>query len=165
MAKGPEYYWKFGPVKQDDETECWAASLDWWSLCTPGRLHVDKLTLLRDYVSLWDSHETLPDGSDNPDYGTMSPDNMKKVMDDARWKMNTEVITGAQFTMEFINARLQNGPIMISFRRMGLGGHAVCIYGAIPTHYAAMDPDGGKFIGRPASYYTQSPAILVGSAK
>jgi hypothetical protein len=34
MGKGPEYYRRFAPVKQDDETECWAASLDWWSYYT-----------------------------------------------------------------------------------------------------------------------------------
>ena len=164
MAKDATYYWKFGPVAQDDENECWAASLDWWSLVTPGRLHVNKPTLLSDYVSLWDSKMYLADGTDNPDYGSMTPDNVKKVMDDARWKMNTEVIAGSQFSMEFINARLQNGPLMISFRRLGVGGHAI-ISGATPTHYAAMDPDGGKFIGRLATYYTQSPAILVGSAR
>jgi len=90
---------------------------------------------------------------------------MEKVMDEARWKMNTEVIPGAKFTMDFINQRLQNGPLMIAFNRIGLGGHALCIYGATPTHYAAMDPDGGKFIGRLAAYYTQSRAILVGSGK
>jgi len=165
MAKSPEYYWKFGPVKQDDETECWAAALDWWTLVTPDRLHADKLTLISDYVRYWDTRETLDDGSANPDYGTMTPQNMKKVMDEARWKMNTEVIPGAKFTMDFINQRLQNGPLMIAFNRIGLGGHALCIYGATPTHYAAMDPDGGKFIGRLAAYYTQSRAILVGSGK
>jgi len=165
MAKGPEYYWRFTPVKQEDETECWAASLDWWSKATPSRTHADKKQLLVDYVRLWDSRMTLPNGDDNPDYGTMSPENMKRVMDDARWNMQTEVIAGPQFTMEFINARLEKGPLMIGFRRVGLGGHAVCIYGATPSHYAAMDPDGGRFIGRLATYYTQSPAILVGSAK
>ena len=165
MAKDASYYWKFAPVKQDDPTECWAASLDWWSQVTPGRTHVGKMTLLSDYVRYWDTRDTLPDGSPNPDYGTMPPENMKKVMDEARWNMKTDVIAGAKFTMEFINARLANGPLMIGFNRVGLGGHAVCIYGATPTHYAAMDPDGGKYIGRAASYYTQSPAILVGSAK
>src|SRR5947209_4955967 len=165
MAKDATFYWKFGTVAQMDENGCWAAALDWWSLVTQGRPHVDKFTLLRDYNSLWDGRMYLEDGSDNPEYGTMTAENVKKVMDDSRWKMNAEVITGSQFTMDLINSRLQNGPLMISFRRVGLGGHAVCIYGATPTHYAAMDPDGGKFIGRLASYYTQSPAILVGSAK
>jgi hypothetical protein len=28
-----------------------------------------------------------------------------------------------------------------------------------------VDPDGGRFIGRLATYYTQSPVILIGSAK
>jgi hypothetical protein len=165
MAKGPEYYWQFPAVKQSDATECWAASLDWWSKVTPGRNHVAKNQLLVDYVRLWDSRMTLPDGSDNPDYGTMTPQNMKKVFEEARWNMKVEVIQGGQFTMNFINPRLEKGPLIIGFRRVGLGGHALCVYGATTADYAAMDPDGGKLIGRAASYYTQSPAILVGSPK
>ncbi len=145
------------PIQQFDPTACWAATLEWWARATGNRTVITQLNLLNVYLRYWDSSN--PDT--NPDYGTVSRNNLMAIIRDGRWRMNCVAIPGRNFTCYYVNQNIRHGPLIVGYRKPGLGNHVVSVYGASNTHIACMDPDGARFHGRVASHY-QSNEVIVG---
>ena len=153
-------YRRVRPIQQFDPTSCWAACLEWWARAIGNRQVITELNLLTTYVRRWDSRETLPNGNPNPDYGTVSRRNLMAILRDSRWRMTVEAIRGSSFTCHHANRRMKKGPIIVGYRKPGVGNHVVVVYGASNTHIACMDPDGGRFRGRLAAHYQNSEVII-----
>ena len=145
------------PVQQFDPTSCWAAALEWWARAIKNRTVITQINLLNVYLNRWDS--TNPDT--NPNYGTVSRENLMAILRDSRWRMTCEAIAGSDFTCRHANTRMRRGPIIVGYRKPRVGNHVVVVYGASNTHIACMDPDGARFRGPRASHY-QSSEVIVG---
>ena len=156
MAKD---YLSIAPVTQFDPTSCWAAALEWWARAIGGRTVVRQLDLLNLYVRYWDSRD--PDN--NPNYGTISRDGLISVIGDSRWGMTASPMAGGEFTTSLLNQKMRLGPVILGYYEPSVGGnHVVVAYGASDTYVAAMNPDGGRFLGLPVGHYSQSPEVILG---
>jgi hypothetical protein len=156
MAKN---YLQIRPVQQFDPTACWAASLEWWARAIGGRPVIRQIELLNLYLRYWDSSN--PDT--NPNYGTISRDGLIAVLNDTRWGMSAEAMPGVRLTTTLINQKMRRGPVIVGYYEPAVqGNHVVVAYGASNTHIAAMNPDGGRFIGLPAAHYSHSAEVILG---
>ena len=157
MAKN---YRSIRPIQQFDPTSCWAASLEWWARAIGNRTVITQINLLNRYVDRWDSSN--PDT--NPNYGTVSRENLIAIIEDSIWRMTCETMSGGDFTCHYANRRMRKGPLIVGYRKPGVGNHVVSVYGASNTHIACMDPDGARFHGRPMTHY-QNDEVIVGYPK
>lgn len=153
-------YLQIPAVQQFDPTSCWAAVMEWWARATPNRAVITQVNLLNVYLRYWDTAN--PDS--NPNYGTISRAGMIAVIEDSRWRMSCEILRGPQFTCQYVNTKMRNGPLVVAFKRADGSGHAVSVYGASNTHIACMDPDGARFRGLQPNHY-QSSEVIVGIPK
>ncbi len=144
------------PIQQFDSTSCWAACLEWFGRSLRSRKIITQLNLLSLYNGRWDSSN--PDT--NPNYGTVSRANLIAILNDSRWRLNVEAISGNLFTCHHANRRMRRGPIIVGYNKPSVGNHVVVVYGASNTHIACMDPDGAGFHGRRQSHYQNSEVII-----
>ncbi len=156
MAKN---YLAIRPVAQFDPTACWAACLEWWARAMGNRTIITQLNLINLYHDQWDSSN--PDA--NPNYGTVSADNLRAILRDARWGLSCEDVSGSHFTCSYVNQKMRRGPCIVGYYEQAVqGNHVVVPYGASATHVAYMDPDGGRFRGLPVGHFTGTASIIVG---
>ncbi len=154
----PCRYHSIRPVQQFDPTACWAASLEWWARAIGNRTVVDQLNLLNVYSAYWDSRD--PDT--NPDYGTVSAANLKRILRDSRWSMDVAEIRPSSFSCQYVNSKMGHGPIIVGYYDTGVqGNHVVVSFGASATHVAVMDPNGARFRGHRADYFHHGSGIIV----
>jgi len=144
------------PIQQFDPTSCWAATLEWWARAIGNRTVITQINLLNVYLRYWDSSN--PDT--NPNYGTVSRANLISIISDSRWRMDCETVAGIDFTCHYVNRKMKHGPLVVGYRKPGIGNHVVSVYGASNTHIACMDPDGAQFRGPLASHYQGSQVIV-----
>ena len=153
-------YRRVRPIQQFDPTSCWAAALEWWARAIGNRSVITQLNLLNVYLRMWDSRETIGNNP-NPNYGTVSRNNLMSILRDPRWRMDCEAIAGSRFTCHYVNQKVRNGPIIVGYRKPSVGNHVVVCYGASETHIAKMDPDGAQFQGLRQNHY-QGGEVIVG---
>ena len=162
-------YRNIAAVGQQDNTACWAASLEWWARAT-GREETEQWILMEDYDYLW---------SNRPD-GTISRAGMITLVSDARWRMSHQVLpTVNDLNPIVLFAFLRSGPVFTGFfDRQVNGNHVNVIYGMgngdnDPTVFA-MEPgasrrnDGsyrGRHVHRRLSYYKRQGEIILASPR
>lgn len=96
-------YKQLHAVGQNDETTCWAASLEWWIRAhNIGNLIQDDLA--GDYLLM------------RGDGGTLNMDGIIQLMEDPRWSMQRYVYySGAQLNATKMKALLASGPVYFGY--------------------------------------------------
>ena len=85
------------------------------------------------------------------------------VINDPRWSMTAVAMAGSDLTTTLINQKMRLGPVIMAYYDTTVQGkHAVVAYGANDKYIAAMNPDGGQFVGKLATYYSQSAEVILG---
>jgi len=161
-------YRQIAAIGQQDNTCCWAASLEWWARAS-GRENTEQYILIEDYDYLWDN------GGD----GTISRAGMLTIVRDARWRMNHQVLPSVNdLNSTVMFAFLRSGPVYTGFwDRQVNGNHVNVIYGMgdgdDPPIYA-MEPahsrrsDGsyrGRHVRRHLSYYKRQGEVILASPR
>ena len=128
-------YRQIPAVGQQDDTACWAASLEWWARAA-NREETEQWMLMEDYDHLWGSRSD----------GTISRAGMLAIIRDNRWRMSHQVLPDrSHLTREVMFAFLRSGPVYVGYFDRNVGGnHVNVIYGmadegANPRLYA-MEP-------------------------
>jgi hypothetical protein len=148
-------------VRQNDQTACWAASLEWWARAT-GRTVITQNNLLVKYVKHWNSQMYLPDGSDNPDYGTISRDGLLEVWKDSIWNLNVATANGSVATAAYMKTKIARGPCLIGYYEPKVKGkHVVCPWSVEDPTVGVMNPDGGKIENKPLATFQGTTEILI----
>ena len=162
-------YRQIAAVGQQDNTACWAASLEWWARAT-GREETEQWILMEDYDYLWSNRAD----------GTISRAGMITLVSDARWRMDHQVLpTVNDLNPIVLFAFLRTGPVFTGFfDRQVNGNHVNVIYGMEkgdddPTVFA-MEPgssrqnDGsytGAHVHRRLSYYKRQGEVILASPR
>ncbi len=152
-------YNRITPILQFDSTSCWAAALEWWAKAT-GRSVIDQLTLISKYERYWDSSG---DPDSNPNYGTVSRENLMHILSDLCWRMQCEEIRSILFNRRYLSDRL---PCIVAYFESEAGGyHAVVACAAGETTATCMDPALGAFREYRYGHYHRRDKLVVGWPK
>jgi hypothetical protein len=152
----PRDYTTITAIAQFDPTSCWAAALEWWARAT-GRPVIDQLTLISKYERYWDASG---DPETNPNYGTVSKDNLMRILSDPCWRMQCEEIAGVAFNRRYVSAKL---PCIVAYFEGEVGGHhAVAAYAVTETAVSCMDPSYGAFRDFRFGHFQRSAKLVVG---
>lgn len=162
-------YRNIAAVGQQDNTCCWAASMEWWARAT-AREETEQWMLMEDYEQLWMNRAD----------GTISRQGMITLVSDARWNMAHQVLPDRSHMNKIVLfAFLRSGPVFTGFFDRNVGGnHVNVIYGMDdngdnPTVYA-MEPaasrnsDGsyvGNHVRRRLNYYRTQGEIILASPR
>jgi hypothetical protein len=149
-------YTAISPIAQFDGTSCWAAALEWWARAT-GRVAIDQLTLISRYQRYWDSSG---DPDTNPNYGTVSKDNLIQILSDPYWRMRCEEVGGGLFGQRYVSGKL---PCYVAYFESEVGGsHAVVVCAADESIAKSMDPSYGAFRDFRYSHFQRTQKLIVG---
>jgi len=155
----PSDYRSIPPVRQFDETSCWAAALEWWARAA-GRTVIDQLTLISKYERYWDSSG---DPDTNPNYGTVSRENLMLIMKDACWRMACQEVRGVSLNGQYLSGKL---PCILAYFEGEVGGyHAVVAFKVGDTAVSCMDPSMGAFRDFRYGRFQRSNSIIAGWPK
>lgn len=147
-------------VAQIDQTACWAAGLDWWlGSMSPGRSHTSQLNLINQFAQYWNHNE------ESPDYGTVTADNLVKIMASPTIRMQYIVKRGT-FDKSFIGEKLAISPVLIGYYETEVAGfHINIIHSLNPDGSAngdanVMDPNRGRYRSRGGHRFTTRDYLL-----
>jgi hypothetical protein len=135
-------------VAQFDQTACWAAGLEWWLRCmtqTPRRTVINQMDLINRFVRFWDSSN--PDT--NPNYGTVTGENLGHIMDDGAINMSYVVRGSGRWDNAFIAEKLVISPVLLGYLEPEVNGFHVNIIHSLNDGVTAdvnvMDPNRGRY--------------------
>ena len=153
-----KHYRNIKAVKQEDNTSCWAACLEWWLKAVVNRPKKEQWEIIADYSQYW---ETTPDG-------TISRLGLCKLVYDARWRMKVQYQLPWNMREETLLEHLSRGPVYIGYYDKKVNGkHVNVIYDSYRNggvlKLRAMEPNKGKHSIRNFSYYTRGEELVLAS--
>jgi hypothetical protein len=146
-------------IKQFDATACWAACLEWWAAATRLRIpRTGQLEILADYSHFWNPNTA------SSNYGTIPKPQLKKILDEQRWKADTQLISAQRLSHNFLRNKLTSGPVIIGFYSAFYQSGHVNVLVAPSTNregreegFIAMEPRVGNFNLRTYGFFSSDP--------
>jgi hypothetical protein len=146
-------------VAQFDATACWAAGLEWWLRCMSQTRRVrDQINLINEFHEYWNSDE------DSPEYGTVSGENLGRIMGSASINMDYVVKGAGTWDKPLVSQKLTISPVLIGYYETEVSGFHVNIIHSLNETTTAdvnvMDPNRGRYRTRSNNRLTTGNYVL-----